>query len=164
MAQMDLFEKLTLTQVARWLDLHPFELARTLGTEGRNSSELRFTEGEVDEIRDLAGVETWWRGELPVNDAVRGRALVRSLAHLIVGHAADQADWVTRADNLYRGLEPADQWVVRRAINQLIRDGVLVSVSRAVGLHVRLGAGGAHRLATLAEGTDIPSSLEALWS
>ena len=164
MAQMDLFEKLTLTQVARWLDLHPFELARTLGATGRAAAELRFTEAEVDALRDLAMVETWWRGELPVADPVRGRALVRSLARLLVEHAGDGAGWTTRADNLYRGLEPADQWVVRRAINQLIRDGVLCSTSRSTGLHVALGEGARSRLATLADGSEVPASLEALWS
>ncbi|RME23013.1 MAG: hypothetical protein D6798_14430 [Deltaproteobacteria bacterium] len=163
MAVADLFEKLTLTQVARWLDIHPFELARIIGLEGSVRPELRFGEDEVDRLRDIAGVETWWTGELPVSDDVRGRALVRSLARLVVEHA-DGEDWSTRADNLFRGLEPADQWVVRRAINQLIREGVLVSVSKATGLHVRLSGDGRERLAHIADGSGIPESLESLWS
>ncbi len=163
MSSMDLFEKLTLTQVARWLDIHPFELARILGGEERVLPELRFGDDEVDRLRDLAGVQTWWTGDLPVDDAERGRALVRSLAYYLV-ERSDGDDWATRADNLYRGLEPADQWVVRRAINQLIRDGVLVSQSRATGLHVQLGDGGRERLGALADGTDVPASLESLWS
>lgn len=163
MSGLDLFEQLTLTQAARWLDVHPFELARLLGHDGEQLAELRFAQDDVERLRERAGVLTWWSGDLPVADAVRGRALVRSLARLVVQHAGDD-DWCTRADNLYRGLEPADQWVVRRAINQLIRDGVLVSVARASGLHVRLGADGRQQLSDLADGSHVPESLEALWS
>ncbi len=163
MAAADLFEKLTLTQVARWLDIHPFELARIIGADGSVRPELRFGEDEVDQLRDAAGVQTWWTGDLPVADDVRGRGLVRSLARHIVDRADGDA-WDTRADNLFRGLEPADQWVVRRAINQLIREGVLVSVSRATGLHVRLSDDGLQRLSHIADGSGIPDSLESLWS
>lgn len=164
MSGADLFEKLTMGQVARWLDLHPFELARILGTvDGGLPRDLRFDDSDVDRLRDLAGVETWWTGELPVDDSIRGRALVRSLAR----HIADRCerdDWLSRADNLFRGLEPADQWVVRRAVNHLIVDGVLVSVSRSTGLHVRLAEDGLARLQALADGSEIPESMEALWS
>jgi hypothetical protein len=164
MSGVDLFEKLTLSQVARWLDLHPLELARVLGSEdGGLPGDLRFVDGDVDRLRDLAGVETWWTGDLPVPDSVRGRALVRSLAH----HLATRVDgpgWCTRADNLYRGLEPADQWVVRRAINVLIVEAILVSTSRASGLHVGVGEDGRDRLRSIADGTDVPESMEALWS
>lgn len=163
MAAVDLFEKLTLTQIARELDLHPFELARALGSRREAGAELRFAPSENDRLREIAGVQTWWSDTLPVADDVRGRALVRSLAALIVEHAT-QDDWQTRADNLYRGLEPADQWVVRRAINQLIREGVLISISRSSGLHVELGEDALGRLGRLADGSEIPGSLEALWS
>ncbi|MCK6507578.1 hypothetical protein L6R53_30140 [Myxococcota bacterium] len=164
MSGADLFEKLTLSQVARWLDLHPLELARVLGDEdGGLPSDLRFIDDDVDRLRDLAGVETWWTGDLPVADGVRGRALVRSLAQHLVTRA-DGPDWITRADNLFRGLEPADQWVVRRAINVLIVESILVSTSRASGLHVALGEDGLERLRSIADGTGLPASMEALWS
>ncbi|NOY27089.1 MAG: hypothetical protein GXP62_14570 [Oligoflexia bacterium] len=164
MPGVDLFEKLTLGEVARWLDLHPFDLARILGTvDGGLPQDLRFSHGDVDRLRDVAGVETWWTGDLPIADEIRGRALVRSLAsHLVIRARGD--DWICRADNLFRGLEPADQWVVRRAVNLLIVKGVLVSVSRATGLHVRLSSDGRRRLQALSDGTDLPESMEALWS
>lgn len=163
MSSADLFEKLTLTQVARWLDLHPCEVARIIGHQGAVPPDLRFEESAVDELREAAGVQTWWVGDLPVDDDVLGRALVRSLAALI-SEKATSDDWTTRADNLFRGLEPADQWVVRRAVNQLIREGVLLSVSRATGLHVSLAPGARGRLEGLADGTEVPASLEALWT
>jgi len=164
MAGSDRFEKLTLAQVARWLDLHPLEIARMLGTaDGGLPADLRFTEQDVDRLRDMSGVETWWSAELPVHDPIRGRALARSLAAYIVGRA-EGGDWSSRADNLFRGLEPADQWVVRRAVNSLIVEGALVSISRASGLHVRLGNDGVEILQALADGTNVPESMEALWS
>ena len=59
MSGADLFEKLTMGQVARWLDLHPFELARILGTvDGGLPRDLRFDDGDVDRLRDLARVES----------------------------------------------------------------------------------------------------------
>lgn len=164
MSGADLFEKLTIGQVARWLDVHPFDLVRMMGsTDGGLPTDLRLDEAQIDRLRDQAGVETWWSGDLNVSDAVRGRALVRSLAAQILSRSAS-GSWVSRADNLYRGLEPADHWVVRRAVNQLILDRVLISVARSSGLHVELGPKANEVLGGIAEGTEIPASLEALWS
>lgn len=164
MSGTDLFEKLTFGQVARWLDLHPFDIARVLAArDGGLPSDLRLDDAQVDRLREMAGVETWWSGEPKAQDSVRGRALVRSLAGLLLERAVEPA-FIGRADNLYRGLEPADHWVVRRAVNQLILDGVLVSVPRASGLHIALAEGATATLKGIASGAEIPASLEALWS
>ena len=160
MAEIDLFEKLTLSQIARWLDLHPFDVARVLGHEGALPARLSFDEGEVDHIRNLSGVETWWDGgSLPITDNSRGRGLVRSLAHKLLHRGEERS---TRADNLTRGLEGDDQSLVRRVVNQLIRDGVLASLSSARGLEVMVARGQLGLLESIAEGRDIPKSLEAL--
>lgn len=165
MSGADLFERLTIGQAARWLDLHPFDIVRLMGTEdGGLPADLRLDEAQIDRLRDLAGVETWWSGDLTVSDPVRGRALVRSLATQILTRADGSRTWVSRADNLYRGLEPADHWVIRRAVNQLILDGVLQSVPMASGLHVQVAPNGTGKLAGIADGSQIPASLEALWS
>lgn len=164
MASLDLFEKLTLTEVARWLDLHPFEVARILGHEDQLPARLRFDRDEVDRIRDIAGVETWWDGGArPVTDESTPRALVRSLAHkmrefeLLDGRT-------TRADNLFRGLEADDQVTVRRAVNQLIRDEHVRSVPTPRGLHVRVNDASREVISGIADGTAYPPGLEALWA
>lgn len=164
MAALELFESLTVTEIARWLDLHPFDVARVLGTADRLPASLRFEQDAVDAVRDLAQVETWWDdGEPVVRDEVRGRALVRSALKLLLDHGAG-GDAPARADNLFRGLEPADQWLVRRAVNVLIRDGVLTSVPRASGLAIRVDGGQREVVRAIVDGQNVPESLEALWS
>jgi hypothetical protein len=70
----------------------------------------------------------------------------------------------TRADNLFRGLDPADQFVVRRAVNHLIREEVLKSIPTSQGLHLQVDADKVKVLQGIADGSKIPSSLEELWS
>ena len=70
----------------------------------------------------------------------------------------------TRADNLFRGLEPADQFVVRRAVNHLIREEVIRSIPTSQGLHLQVDEGQVSVLRGIADGSKIPSSLEELWS
>lgn len=160
MADVDLFEKLTLSQVARWLEMHPFDIVRVLASEGGLPQRLAFDEGDVDRIRALAGVETWWDGGgLPVADDNRRRALVRSLAQKLVARGDGRP---TRADNLSRGLDGDEAALVRRAANQLIRDGLLSSAATARGMEVQVNANQRASLEAIAEGRDLPRALEAL--
>lgn len=162
MAELELFEKLTLSQIARWLDVHPFDIARALGNAWELPSRLSFEETEVDRLRNLVGVETWWDGgALPIQDDSRRRALVRSLAHKLRAREAGRS---TRADNLARGLDGEEQSLIRRAVNQFIRDGVLVSTSTARGLEVEVSPESSRVLDALVDGRDIPKHLEALWA
>lgn len=162
MADIDLFEQLTLSQIARWLDLHPFDVARVLGHSGGLPARMAFDEGEVDRIRSLAGVETWWDGgQLPIQDDNRGRALVRSLAYKLLNRSEGRS---TRGDNLSRGLDGDELALARRAVNQLIREGVLRSVPTPRGLEVEVAAEKRPLLETIVDGRDIPKNLEALWA
>lgn len=161
MADLDLFEQLTLSQIARWLDLHPFDVARVLGHSGALPTRMAFDEGEVDRIRSLAGVETWWDGgQLPIQDDNRGRALVRSLAYKLLNRSEGRS---TRGDNLSRGLDGDELALARRAVNQLIREGVLRSVPTPRGLEVEVATEKRPLLETIVDGRDIPKNLEALW-
>jgi len=162
MAEVDLFEKLTLSQIARWLDVHPFDIARVLGNEGRLPVKLSFDESEVDRIRALAHVETWWDGgALPVADDNRRRALVRALAHKLAARPDGES---SRADSLVRGLEGDELMLVRRVVNRFIQDGLLSSHSTVRGLEVSVIPSQRATLQSIAEGRDIPKHLEALWS
>ena len=142
--------------------MHPFDIARVLGHEGVMPDRLAFDETDVDRIRALAGVETWWDGgALPVSDDNRRRGLVRSLAQKLLSRGDGRP---SRADNLTRGLDGEEQATVRRAVNQMIRDGILTSTATARGVEVLVGASQRATLEAVAEGRDIPRSLEALWS
>jgi hypothetical protein len=164
MPALELFEKLTVTDLARALDLHPFDVVRVLAAEGPLPPTLRFDSEMVRQIAVAAGVEVWWAdGSELLPDEVRGRALVRTALKLLLDHGV-QGAVMTRADNLFRGLDPADQWLVRRAVNQLLRDVVLVGVPSATGLRISLPTTQLPVVQAIVEGRDISESLEALWS
>ena len=138
MSSMDLFRKLTLSEVAQQLQLKPFDIARILGQTGGLPDILLFSDELVADIRKKAGVEIWWDEDpLPIEDDNRSRALVRSLAHKLLQHERD-GGVSTRADNLFRGLEGADQLLIRRAVNQLIREGLLLSLPTVSYTHLTL--------------------------
>ena len=164
MSTMDLFRKLTLAEVAQKLQLKPFDIARIMGQNGGLPDVLLFSDELVDQIRKQAGVEVWWDAEaLVVDDDNRSRALVRTLAEKLLTH--EQGDGsATRADNLFRGLEGADQLLIRRAVNQFIREGLLLSLPTARGLYVQIDAVQRDTLGSIASGSEIPDSIEALWT
>jgi hypothetical protein len=164
MATLDLFEKIRVSQIASSLDLHPFEVARLLGQVGGMPHTLAFEEADIERVRELAGVETWWGNNVSfIEDGIPGRGLVRNAAQMLLDREV-VGDNTTRADNLFRGLDPADQFVVRRAVNHLIRDEVLTSIPTSQGLHLRVDTAKVSILQGIADGSDIPSSLEELWS
>jgi hypothetical protein len=164
MSTLDLFEKIRVSQIASSLDLHPFEVARLLGQVGGLPRTLAFDENDIDRVRELAGVETWWGSNAPkIEDDVPGRALVRTAAQMLLDRGV-VGEQTTRADNLFRGLEPADQFVVRRAVNHLIREEVIKSIPTSQGLHLQVDEGQVSVLRGIADGSKIPSSLEELWS
>lgn len=81
MPDLRMFHKLSFSDVASRLDLTPFELARLMGQHEGLPAVLRFGESDVNRIFDRSGLQEWWqRGEIPVEDEVHDRALVRSLA------------------------------------------------------------------------------------
>ena len=164
MSTLDLFEKLRVSQIAGALDLHPFEVARLLGQAGEMPRTRQFEEADIDRVRELAGVETWWsNGSATVDDEIPGRALVRSAAQMLLDRDVVD-DKTTRADNLFRGLEAADQFVVRRAVNHLIREEVLRSIPTSQGLHLRVDKDKVKVLKQIADGSGIPDSLQELWT
>ena len=164
MPGLDLFEKLSMVEVARVLDLHPFELARLLGAGPALPRVLSFDETEIDRLRQLAGVETWWDGgKLPQEDASHKRSLVRSLAHKI-GEKGLPGGSATRADNLFRGLDGEDRSFVRRVVNQLIRERLATSSSSARGLLFHVEEENGDRMAQIAKGEGWSSGLEELCS
>ena len=161
---MELFRKLTLSEVARELQLKPFDIARILGQSGGLPDVLQFSDELVAEIRKKAGVEIWWEDDtLPLEDDNRSRGLVRALAFKLLKHEEEGGE-STRADNLFRGLVNADQLLIRRAVNQLIREGLLLSVPTASGLHVKIDTVQRDTLQGIAQGSDIPDSIETLWT
>ena len=163
---LEQFRKLSLSDIARQLGLKPLDVARILGQQPDGMPrELQFSPAMLEQVRELAGVEVWWSPgvALPIEDSNHGRSMVRALAQKLVEHH-EREQQSTRADNLFRGLNGVDQLLIRRTVNQMIREGLLQSVSRVSGLHVVVDSVQIDTLKHIADGTAIPDNIAALWS
>ncbi len=136
MAGLELFQRMSVEQVAKWLELHPFEIIRVLVADGSLPSDLKLDAGAVERVRVAGGLETWWNGApAPQGNESAARALVRGLLGLLVEKGYIEPKHV-RADNLFRGLDADQQRVLRRSVNALIRGGVFTSAMSSTGLTV----------------------------
>ena len=161
MAGLELFQRLSVDQVARWLEVHPFEIIRILVADGSLPSDLKLDSANVERIRLVGGLETWWEAPpTPMAGETQQRALVRTLCGEIIAHGGVEPTFV-RADNLIRGLEAPHQAVLRRAVNALIKEGVMVSTTSTTGLMVAVAAGRAAEVRTFGEGGGGP--VDRLW-
>jgi hypothetical protein len=134
MAGLELFQRMSVEQVAKWLELHPFEIVRILVADGSLPSDLRLDAANVERVRLAGGLETWWEGPpAGLQDPNPAQGLMRALLSRVIekGYVEPKA---VRADNLFRGLDAEHQRGLRRAVNALIREGVLVSSMSATGL------------------------------
>ncbi len=161
------YQKLTLSDVALSLGIHPFDLIRVLVSLDAMPPELRFTEQEAEDIREAGGLETWWTSDSKA-DQVRGsdplplrgmtRAIcVQLLSHQVLGKST------TRLDNLFRGLGAESQEHAQVVLHTLLRDGYLQSVNTASGLNISVVARRAEDLAKIAAGEFYPPTLRSLW-
>ncbi len=141
MAGLELFQRMSVEQVAKWLELHPFEIVRILVADGTLPSDLKLDANNVERVRVAGGLETWWEGPpAPGAGEAPERALVRAMLRRML-EKGNVEPKVVRADNLFRGLDVENQRVLRRAVNALIREGVLASSMSAMGLTVAVSAG-----------------------
>jgi hypothetical protein len=134
MANTEMFQKLTLQDLARWLELHPYDIVRILVAADALPDDLRFESGDVDRVRELGGIEAWW-ADAPAgaeDEAGLRAALVKQLNER--GAFGDEG--ATRFDNLLRGLGPDHQVAMRRVAQQLIKEHHLVTRPTATGLQV----------------------------
>jgi hypothetical protein len=158
-------ERLSLFDVSRAVGLHPFEVARILGHTGELPPSLRFESVEVSHLRQVAGVEVWWGDaeSLPENDPERTDSIAENLATGLVERDLGSQHTV-RADNLVRGLGPADAARARRVINGLIRAGVLRTHASWRGLQLGLDPTWRGRLVAISGGEPFPAELREAWS
>jgi hypothetical protein len=160
MAGLELFQRMTVEQVAKWLELHPFEIVRILVADGSLPADLRLDASNVERVRAAGGLETWWEGPPPVAPGQNAaQATVRQLLLKVLDKQYVEPRTV-RADNLFRGLDAEHQRGLRRAVNALIREGVLISSMSATGLTVAIAeARSADARQFAAEGTGPVSHL-----
>lgn len=153
---LDALRPWSVMRVADALDLHPFEVIRILATDGTLPRDLRLRPRDAARVVEAGGLEAWW-GEL--DRETPGPILVRALANQLLERQVVEPAW-TRADNLFRGLEPLEQGVVRRAVNAWIRSGAMASRMSARGMELCVRPAAVADLAALAEtGTGAYSGL-----
>lgn len=141
MRQVEVLRRLRLDEAARWLELHPFDLVRLLALHDQLAPDLRLDGDDVETVRRLGGLETWWEdAPKPEPGESPARSLLRALVAKILVRSLVEPN-ATRADNLFRGLGPDAQLLLRRAVNLLIRERYLVSRMSAEGLLVSVRAG-----------------------
>lgn len=146
-------------RVAAALELHPFEVIRVLVSEGDVPTDLRLRPGDVARVVEAGGLEAWWDPADPVALERSAAVLVPALARQLLERGVVEPAW-TRADNLFRGLDPRAQAVVRRAVNAWIRAGAMGSRMSARGLELTVRPAGEPDLRGVAEG--VPGSYAAL--
>lgn len=158
-------ERLSVADVAASVGLHPFEVVRLLGHAGELPPALRFEPGDVARVRELSGVEAWWEPpvDLPIDDPERTLALLTGLARRLVERRV-VAPVTTRADNLVRGLPPADARRLRRVINGLVRARMLVTQASWRGLLVSVEPTWEPIVVDIAKGGQLPRVLREAWA
>jgi hypothetical protein len=163
MSIIEQYTKMGIKDLAGHLGLHPFDVIRVIAARGPLPAELAFDEAEQERIRAESGLEVWWTpGRRLEADVIRARGVLRSmvrelLARKVVGEHA------TRADNLWRGLEDEDERTARRAVNLLLQEQFLRTVSSRLGIMVTVPPDKVAALERIAAGTEMPASLSALW-
>lgn len=157
------FQRLGIKDLAARLGLHPFDVVRILVAKGMLPPNLTFDEADVERIRQSGGIEHWWRGDHQVEeDSIRARGVLRSIARELIQRRIHDEN-TTRVDNLYRGLSPEDEHIARRAVNLLIQERFLRTVSTPLGNHVTIQHEQVQAMQRLAAGTDVPAGLASLW-
>lgn len=162
MAGIELFQKLTVAGAARRLEIHPFDVVRLLVADGdRLPADLRLGPDDLERVRARGGLEYWWETPpLAFPEEPPVRALVRAIVRRMMDR--DLVDpHTTRADNLFRGLDPETQVQLRKAVNLLIRDQLLTSRMAEEGLTVGLHPAAMDQLAAVAAGRS--PILDSIW-
>lgn len=161
------YQRMSLSDVALRLGIHPFDLIRVLVSLEGMPDDLRFTEEDAERIRELGGLETWWTDESKAEKVRRSdpmplRGMSRAICMQLLSHQV-LGKSTTRLDNLFRGLEADAQEHAQVVLHTLLRDGYLQSVNTASGLNISVVGRRAEELARIAAGEQYPPSLRNLW-
>jgi len=132
MSALDMFQKLSIKDLAASLDLHPHEVVRVLVANDAMTDDLRFDQDAIERVRALGGVQTWWPEAPPTDEA----ALVAALGAKFIAEDATSEAKATRYDNLTRGVEEARHRDIRKAAQALLKSKHLKTCSSATGLRI----------------------------
>lgn len=159
--------RLSLSEAALRLGIHPFDLVRVLVALGSFPDDLHLSEEDLARVEQLGGLETWWApGTLA--ESVRGadpvplRGMARALAIQLVEHEVF-GEASTRLDNLFRGLHPEDQGQARVVLQCMVQAGLVSMVPTPSGMNVTVPLERGEDLIQVARGDSMPESLAKYW-
>ena len=162
MNTLELFRKMTLSDMAKTLDVLPFDMARHYGQKEGLPVEMLFDTDELQKVRQEMGLQMLWDGSpFQIEDDEPSRRLVREFARRLLEQESSKP---SRVDDLSRGLVGADKQLINVAVNALIKLGVLQSIPLATGLGVGKLSSGLPVLEKLVSGEAVPEMLEQLWT
>ncbi len=131
---LDRLLPLSLTDTARALNVHPFEVVRLAVLADRVPADAwLLDEEDVASLREFGGIEDdWWEGaQLPEDTNPRRRRLRGLMARLLERDVVGEN--LTRMDNLQRGLSAEDSAFVAKTVAHLTNAGVLAMVACPAG-------------------------------
>jgi len=163
MSTYKLFQKFTVSEVAKRLDVLPGELARHLGQGDGLPNRLWFDEKDIEKLYIEMGLRTWWPSDTRffVQDDNPKRQLIRELSHRILKNGLVQPQ---RYDNLLRGVGGEEKIVLRSYLNFLLKSSILTSQSNISSLELQLELDKKQVLDDIAKGVRYPTGLESIWS
>ena len=162
MNSLELFRKMTLSDMSKTLDVLPFDVARHFGQGEGLPVEMLFDSEDLKRVRQEMGLEMFWDGSpFQIEDDEPARRLVREFARRLLALDTGQP---SRVDDLARGLVGSDKQLINGAVNAMIKLGVLQSIPLSTGLGVGKLSSGLPVLEKLASGGAVPEMLEQLWT
>lgn len=159
---IDELRPMSLSTAARLLGLDPLEVVRLQVVFEKDTTSLELTPEDIDDLRDAAGIESWWEQATLPNDDNPARAAVRGALHqlnfrVLVGEVT------TRLDNLWRGLSSDQQVAIEQAVMVLLEEGVLLTSASERGVQVSIKPGAEDVVEGIATGRSEPEGLAAMW-
>ena len=158
---LDELRPLGLSAAASRLGVDPLEVVRLLVVAEMDSGALEVPHDDLDKLRELGGIESWWDDATPPEDENSLRGAVRgALGQLLErGKVGDEK---TRLDNLWRGLAPDNQAVIEQAVMFLIEEGKLLTAAEPRGVVVSIAPGAEDELKGIVDGQE-HEGLAGIW-
>lgn len=159
---LDDLRSVGLNDAARKLGCDPFDVVRLLVASGRKDLSFRFDSATLEALRTLARIDPpWWDGVALPADPSPGRARMRAAVQLMQarGHVGDNR---TRMDNVWRGLGPDDQDLLRIGLQALGEDGLLDVAPSPIGMMVSVQPRALDQVLQFVAGRTTPAALKVV--
>ena len=161
---LDNLKPKTLSSLAREWNSNPFELLRLRVMSQSDLSTLTMSSKHAEQLRVFSGIEILAE-RIPngVESGLSGHLWVQPLVGLLLedGYVGEQT---TCIENVWRGLSPDDVTIVKKIVQLLIQEGILIVYSSITGVQVAVHGAAVDRAKAFVSGEVIPTALSYLWA